>query len=139
MDKAKPIVIIDDEQYRLDYLQELLETGKYNALSASDLTEAKNLILDHDPALVICDFKMPECDGVEFCKRIRSEGHLSKGFFIIYSAYDKPDLDGDDFHPHFPDGYISKKMKARELLAEIDCWYTMSLKYGSGKNGTEKK
>ena len=68
------ILIVDDEPFNLDLLEQELETLGYEVVSATNGQEALNKIIGgaHDhvfPGIVVADIKMPRMDGLELMKR----------------------------------------------------------------------
>jgi two-component system, NtrC family, sensor kinase len=66
------ILILDDEQFILDLLREILEPNGYRCACAAGAGEARKLmeILNFD--LVLCDINMPGESGLDFCRFLLS-------------------------------------------------------------------
>lgn len=73
---AKKILVIDDEELITKSLLKLLSKEGYNVTIARSGAEALENIKKIDFDLIISDVRMPEMDGVEMIKKIRS--HLKK-------------------------------------------------------------
>jgi len=73
---AKKILVIDDEELITKSLLKLLDKEGYNTSIARSGEEAVNRVKESDFDLIICDIRMPEMDGIEMIKKIRS--HLKK-------------------------------------------------------------
>lgn len=67
----KYILLVDDEAMNLDILEEIL-SDDYETKSVENGIECLKSIDERIPDLLLLDFAMPEMDGVEVCKRIRS-------------------------------------------------------------------
>lgn len=65
------VLLVDDEPGNLLALEALLEPLGQNLLSARSGEEALRLLLDHDPAVVVLDVRMPGMDGFETARLIR--------------------------------------------------------------------
>ncbi|MBI4490263.1 MAG: sigma-54-dependent Fis family transcriptional regulator [Deltaproteobacteria bacterium] len=79
------ILIVDDEPYNLDLLeQELLDRG-YTIERASDGTEALAKVESFQPELILLDYMMPDMNGIEVLKEIRKRG--SDVPVVIITAY----------------------------------------------------
>ena len=63
--------IVEDEKDVRVFLKELLKE-KYNVLTANNGAEAVEAIKKEMPDIIISDLMMPEMDGMELCKIIRS-------------------------------------------------------------------
>lgn len=69
---AKKILVIDDEELVTKTLLKLLKTEGYAAVIARNGKEALEKIKETDFDLIICDVRMPEIDGIEAIKQIRT-------------------------------------------------------------------
>lgn len=61
----KNILIIDDDQFQLDWLQDILNSNHYSVLVADNANKAETLCREEQVDLVITDVLMPEKDGIE--------------------------------------------------------------------------
>lgn len=113
------ILIVDDEPDILEFLQYNLEKEGYSVFVADNgakgLEEAKRLL----PDLIILDIMMPEMDGVEVCRRLRTDSQFDSTIITFltarqedYSQIAALEQGGDD--------YISKPIKPRILVARIN-------------------
>ncbi len=66
------ILIIDDEQYILDSLSDVLSDEGYVCLTALDGFEGIRIIEQENPDVVLLDIWMDEIDGIEVLKRVKS-------------------------------------------------------------------
>ena len=66
------IMIVDDEEEARLGLNRLLISEGYAVKLASSGEEALNLLNQARPDAILLDFKMPGLDGIEVCRRIRS-------------------------------------------------------------------
>lgn len=70
---SKPtILVVEDNQDMLNYLKTLLE-DKYSVILAQDGRMGLKYASRYLPNLIITDIVMPELDGFEFCRRLKSE------------------------------------------------------------------
>ena len=84
------IVIIDDDEYIANYTKNILGKDYYCAVSlnAEDgIQRAKEVI----PDLIICDLVMPEKDGIEVCKELKTNENTKHIPIIILTG--KTDLE----------------------------------------------
>lgn len=72
----KNILVIDDEDLVIESLSRLLKKEGYNVVIARNANEAMNKIKEEDFNLIVSDVRMPEVDGVEIIRNIRS--HLKQ-------------------------------------------------------------
>ncbi len=67
----RPILVVDDDESLRRITQLQLEEAGYRVLTASNGTEALQVIEEETPALVITDLKMPGLSGLDLLKKIR--------------------------------------------------------------------
>ena len=87
MKKAKTILIIDDSNTSLMLLEWTFKSEGFNTLVAENVMEAKKIMVNSKPDLILLDLFMPKVSGYEFLK-MRSELNISEIPVIIVSAYD---------------------------------------------------
>jgi len=71
-DNIPKILIVDDEPMNIELIKAYL-TDDYEILTASNGNEAIESVQKHDPDLILLDIMMPEMDGYEVCKILRSQ------------------------------------------------------------------
>ena len=115
---AKKILIIEDEKDIAELIKHYLEKDKFETLLASDGEKGLELIRRQNPDVVILDLMLPKIDGIEVCKRIRSDSKVSGVPIIMLTAKgDESDriigleLGADD--------YVTKPFSPKELVARI--------------------
>ncbi|NEO14109.1 MULTISPECIES: hybrid sensor histidine kinase/response regulator [unclassified Moorena] len=115
--KTDRILAVDDSPDNLFLLQTLLEEEGYDITLAENGRVALEKIEISPPELVLLDVMMPEMDGFEVTKRIRSNPKLPFIPILLITAYDHPsvvqglDMGADDF--------IRKPVEVDELLARV--------------------
>jgi CheY-like chemotaxis protein len=77
------ILVVDDNLLVRTLLAQVLRGAGYDVVEAPDGNRALALAKTHLPDLVITDFYMPEMDGAEFVKLIRSDHSDLKDVPII--------------------------------------------------------
>ena len=70
---SETICIVDDEPAILNSLSSILEDEGYQVITATNGLEGMKLVRSDAPDLVILDIWMPEMDGLETLKRLRSQ------------------------------------------------------------------
>ncbi len=114
------ILCIEDEQLvREDIVEELEDLG-YSVLTAGDGVEGLEIILNHEPDLVICDITMPRMDGLQLVKEIREKYMLMADMPIILLsalADEKHVLDG---LREGADIYLTKPVDYERLKVTIE-------------------
>lgn len=115
----KKILVVDDDLTLRKVLQNSLEQKGYQVVSVGSGTEALTLFNQDIPDIVVSDISMPQMDGFEFCRQLRSQPSGKLIPFIFLSA--KGELD-DRIQGHIigADSYLTKPFEMKELLANIE-------------------
>jgi two-component sensor histidine kinase/DNA-binding response OmpR family regulator len=92
-DEKVNILLVDDQPAKLLTYRTILESVGENLLSASNATEALELLLKHDVAVVLIDVYMPDVDGFQLAAMIRNHPRFEKTALIFISAILLTDVD----------------------------------------------
>jgi len=109
------ILVVDDEANIIDLARLYLERDGFEVEAASDGAQAINKIGSLNPDLVILDIMLPEIDGFEVCRRVRSESEVP---IIMLTARDE-DIDKIVGLELGADDYMTKPFNPRELVARV--------------------
>ena len=109
------ILIIDDEPQIRRFLKATLSGHDYTISEASNAAEGAKLLSVHPPDLLILDLGLPDKDGLDVLKELRSWNTLP---VIVLSArgYEQAKVDALEAGA---DDYLTKPFGAAELLARI--------------------
>lgn len=112
------LLIIDDDPTIRRLLERTLTKQGYEVLVAEDGVAGLELACSQQPALIICDWMMPEMDGIEVCRRVKLEANLSSTFFILLTSLGSVDdrVRGLDAGA---DDFLSKPIEMNELKARV--------------------
>lgn len=80
------ILIVDDEPFNVDYLEQELEDLSYDIISATDGKQALILVEKENPDLVLLDIMMPGMDGFEVLQILKAKPATRDVPVIIISA-----------------------------------------------------
>lgn len=80
------ILVADDNDESLYYLQALFSAGGYEVVATRNGTEALQSALTLPPALIVTDILMPVMDGFTLCRIWRGEPRLAAIPFVLYTA-----------------------------------------------------
>lgn len=112
------ILIIEDDKSVRKSIIDLLEFSGYETNSAENGKEALELMHQQIPDLIISDIMMPELDGVDLLKQVRSKTDTATLPFIFLTA--KTEYKDLRIGMNYgADDYIIKPFKANELLEAI--------------------
>ena len=109
------VLIVEDEQSISNFMSTILEANGFDTIVAATGAQARSMITSHCPDLIILDLGLPDMDGLEILREVRSWTSLP---VIVVSArtheHDKVaalDMGADD--------YVEKPFGTSELLARI--------------------
>lgn len=116
-DQNPTLLIVEDNQELRRFLKGQFKE-KYHVVTAKNGISGLNKALKIDPALIISDVMMPEMDGMELCKAIKSNSVTSHIPIILLTAKTSQlfKLEGLEYGA---DDYISKPFNILELKAKI--------------------
>jgi CheY-like chemotaxis protein/MinD-like ATPase involved in chromosome partitioning or flagellar assembly len=109
------ILTVDDHPQTLDIVIITLQQHGYLTVGTNSSVEAVSIAEKENPDLILLDMNMPEVNGLEVCRRLRSHPQLKEIPIIMFSAEAAEKLAGfeagaDDFlvKPTDPDEMISR-------------------------------
>ena len=115
MAEHKHILVVDDESQITRVLRTTLSSHGYDIRVANDGETALEIMKDWSPHLVITDLTMPNMDGLELCRRLRTKTQIP---IIVLSVRGEErtkvkalDAGADD--------YVTKPFGMEELLARV--------------------
>lgn len=114
----KKILIVEDEKDILHLVKLYLEKEGFRTVTAATGTEALAQVKAERPDLVVLDLMLPEVDGLEVCKRIRSAPETAMLPIIMLTAKAEEsdtviglELGADD--------YVTKPFSPKALVARV--------------------
>jgi two-component system, sensor histidine kinase and response regulator len=123
-EKQTFILIVDDVPENLQVLGNFLRQNNYKTAVATNGTDALELIQNRIPDLILLDIMMPDMDGYEVCKKIKSEEKTREIPIIFISALSET----VDKVKGFKEGgvdYITKPFQQEEVLARVNAHLTI--------------
>jgi len=86
-DNRNKILIVDDERYNINVLNDLLKED-YNIMAAKSGEQALNAVAKSKPDLILLDVMMPDMDGYEVCHKLKMNGETKDIPIIFITALD---------------------------------------------------
>lgn len=111
----KKILIVEDESSIAELQRDYLEINGYSVELESSGKKGLERALAHAYDLLILDVMLPEVDGFEICKQVRSK----KDIPILMVSAKKEDIDKIRGLGLGADDYISKPFSPSELVARV--------------------
>lgn len=112
----RKVLIVDDERSIVDILKYNIEKDGTKAICAYDGKEGLRLARTEDPDVILLDVMLPEMDGFEVCRTLRSEGNNVPIIMITAREEETDKVLGLDLGA---DDYITKPFSMRELMARV--------------------
>ncbi len=113
------ILIIDDDSAFREFVREALQTfSGFELKEAADGMEGALLVGTWNPDLVIVDLKMPNMNGIEFCRLLKKGEETSDTSIIIASAYLSPEAK-EDIAKIGVDIVLEKPVRLGSLVAAV--------------------
>lgn len=112
---AETILTVDDEPRFVRLIEANLTAAGYQVLTANDGREALEMIVEHQPKLILLDVMMPEMDGFQVLDRIREFSNTP----VIMLTAKGEEADRVEGLNRGADDYVVKPFSANELLARV--------------------
>lgn len=124
------ILLVDDEQDILEFLSYNLKKEGYDVYTSTNGKRAIEIAREVKPHLIILDVMMPDLDGIETCRELRSIDELKNVIisFLTARGEDYSQIAGLDAGA---DDYITKPIKPRVLISRVQA---LLRRYGSGND-----
>lgn len=112
------ILVVEDDLSVKNLITTTLKTHDYRYLTAQNGETAIMEASSHNPDIVLLDLGLPDMDGVEVIKKIRTWSNVP---IIVISARSE-DTDKIDALDSGADDYLTKPFSVEELLAETESY-----------------
>lgn len=115
MNNKYAVLIVEDDKGIVELLSAMLESENYQVISAKNYESGQMMFFSHRPDIVILDLGLPDKDGTEMIRRIRTES--TRPIIVLSARSDEEqkiralDLGAND--------YVTKPFSPGELLARI--------------------
>lgn len=113
------ILVVDDTPELLDITILALKKEKYIVFSAATGAECMEVLKKEKPDIILLDVMLPDANGKELSKEIKSDPELSGVFIILLSSLKTSSDDIAEGIEEGADGYIVRPVEKRELLARV--------------------
>jgi two-component system cell cycle response regulator DivK len=112
------ILIVDDNENNRKLARDVLEFAGFETVEATGGVEAVALTIEHLPALVLMDIRMPDMNGTEALKLLREDSRTAE---IPIVALTSSTMRGDEqrFLAEGFDGYLAKPISVREFPDQV--------------------
>jgi len=116
--KIKKILVVDDEKSIHSYLQRKFSKLGYSVYIAEDGEEALSQAFSLLPDLVLLDIKIPKLNGIEVCKRLKSNDGTKDIPVLMLSAKAQSEEIEEGLNAG-ADKYLCKPIGFPDILKEV--------------------
>jgi two-component system alkaline phosphatase synthesis response regulator PhoP len=115
---GQPVLVVDDDKDLVRVVRAYLEKAGYPVLTAYDGETALHMLRRDHPALVVLDLMLPDRDGWDITRLVRSDPNLAPIPIIMLTARveDTDKIVGLELGA---DDYITKPFNPREVVARV--------------------
>jgi DNA-binding response OmpR family regulator len=117
--QKRSVLIVDDEPNILVALDFLLKKEGYEVLKATNGLEALQIIDNTPPVVVVLDVMMPEMDGFEVARRIRSNED-NQDIRIIFLTAKGTKADRAEGYDRGGEVYLTKPFDNEEFITTVN-------------------
>ncbi|MCI4625956.1 MAG: hybrid sensor histidine kinase/response regulator [Candidatus Magnetoovum sp. WYHC-5] len=116
---ARTVLIVEDSLTQRELLKRFMLEKGFNVILAKDGYEAINVIKDNRANVIISDIAMPEMDGYDFCRKIKTNEHTKNIPIILLTELSGPEciVNGLDCGA---DNFMFKPYDKEELLSMVE-------------------
>ena len=112
------IAVVEDNQTNIDLIRYQLDAEGFDIFIEKTGKKGMKMIKEKEPDLVLLDIGLPDIDGFELCKALRSDVK-TKNYPIIMLTARTEDSDRIEGLKLGADDYITKPYNAEELILRI--------------------
>jgi CheY-like chemotaxis protein len=116
--ERRAVLLVDDDPLILEILRTILDLEEFVVTTATDGRKALDAVDATRPDVVVCDVMMPELDGFEVCRTLKSEPATSDLPVILLTARDRPE-DRQAGEDAGCDAYLTKPFSPLQLIDVI--------------------
>jgi DNA-binding response OmpR family regulator len=115
---TKKVMVVDDEKDIVDIVASFLEGEGFEVQSALGGKECIESIGDINPDILLMDVMMPDMNGWDAIRELKSMGVLGKVKVIMLTVVKEPKQEYADLSPYVLD-YITKPFNKKDLLKRV--------------------
>ena len=115
---VKKVLVVDDSAAEIQLMQTMLQQGGFCAVGLSDPTKIEDAIEEERPNVILLDVVMPQRNGFQVCRDLKSQEPYSKIPVILVTSKTAP---SDRYwgEQQGANGYIAKPFTPDELINAV--------------------
>ena len=115
----KTILIVEDNEKNMKLVRDILRHNGHATIEATTGGDGVRLASEKKPDLVLMDIQLPDIDGIEALRRIRTEPALGHVPVVAVSASVMPDDQQKIITSGF-DAFVTKPITVKPFLATVE-------------------
>ena len=114
----KKVLVVDDSQADISLMQSFLQQGGFHSVGISDPTKIEETIEEERPSVILLDVVMPQRNGFQACRDLKSAGPYSQIPVILVTSKTAP---SDRYwgEQQGANGYVAKPFTPEELISAV--------------------
>ncbi|MEO8038359.1 MAG: HDOD domain-containing protein [Betaproteobacteria bacterium] len=112
------ILVVDDDPAILALLQHLLAQDGHTVVAARNGREALRQAMVDRPQMIVCDWMMPEMDGLSLCRALRDSEEGRQIYFLLLTGLEREDNLIEAFEAGVDD-FVTKPFAPKVLMARL--------------------
>ncbi|UCS92131.1 response regulator [Echinicola marina] len=117
-DAETPLILVVDDHTDIRTYVEMSFNKEYRILTATNGLEGLALAIDHIPDLIISDVMMPDMNGLQLCKQLKTDERTSHIPIILLTARQSPESKTEGYETG-ADAYVTKPFNTTVLRAQV--------------------
>jgi twitching motility two-component system response regulator PilH len=115
---VKKILVVDDSQAEVKLMLSMLQQGGFHSVGISDPTKIEEAIEEERPNVILLDVVMPQRNGFQVCRDLKSDGPYSNIPVILVTSKTAP---SDRYwgEQQGANGYVAKPFTPDELISAV--------------------
>jgi len=113
------VLLVDDANFFREMLADLLMPLNLNLRLAATAAEALQLLAQHPCDLMLLDLNLPDKNGLDLIREIRSNSHLAKTRILAMSGVFRREEDGMAAIRSGADAFINKSFRPEDLREKV--------------------
>lgn len=116
--RSPRLLIVDDSPVALAFLEAVFRGAHYEVETASNGVDGLDKALRSTPDLIVTDGVMPDVDGFELVRRLRSHPETARVPVVMLTSVDTLDPEYSERLPQ-PDAMVAKSMQIEPLMNQV--------------------